>query len=759
MFVRKDVKEKHEYRHNLKLGKIKRNRDALGTVFHHGQFELDQVLHKEDPEIALSSELLARGVVRPAMSRTMKDYPGEVDKNMTSASPSTSVSESNPLTNGQIHTLNSLLNDEPLYEHVNNDKATNFAQEADISKDPVGFVPTDLTQWLFNDEAFLNQSTNSSPTSNILNDLDLKAAKMLEDAFCTSPNFPLANYQTSVDDRIIQSMISYIPKLALKQLGVIQIERCLELYWSICHIQFPILHKPSFDTAKVHPLLLLCIIMMGAGVARFSGVNESEILHDPQDLADTIAVPLRWLVLSSDDFCSPPKAWILQVLIILEIYEILLSSRKLHERAYLHHGLKIQLLRRSPLLGGDPTNQYNDYKELTEGSDAWKSWIELESLKRATLVSFYLDTIHATIFGHEIILFAHQIKLLMPCDDMLWEMSNIDKNNLPPQTETPRFITALTKLLHQQNFDVGPLSKKILLAGLLTIKVQMEKKDLEVTFLDWKPVKESWKDTIYKAIEVWRDDICHEDCCDSRNAFYLSSSNNAELMPAPFSIADKKCKFPIYHLSQTFMRIKQYDCIIFAGASNRMNVKTTDRDYKVVKERINTWANSYSGRISVLHCYIFLNEMLFKGNEKLYYNPSKDPLFHRPNIVALSLFVIWAYNYSLGGSESSSYLEYSGRDKTIQLSNSTFKEDGYDYLKRIIDTLKEETSQQTISNRLLNEYNEILPKIKNKHYLVGFLSLFLEGFKSCQSEVCREYGGLLENCIERSLGKKYKVMQ
>ena len=67
-------------------------------------------------------------------------------------------------------------------------------------------------------------------------------------------------------------------------------------------------------------------------------------------------------------------------------------------------------------MGGDPLNRTSDETNLTEEKDIWKKWIEIESLKRAALVSFYLDTFHATIFGHEIVLFAHQIKLLMPCD-------------------------------------------------------------------------------------------------------------------------------------------------------------------------------------------------------------------------------------------------------------------------------------------------------------------------------------------------------
>lgn len=461
-------------------------------------------------------------------------------------------------------------------------------------------------------------------------------------------------------------------------------------------------------------------------------------------------------------------------LIILESYEFSCSNRKLHERAYLHHGLKIQLLRRSPLLGGDPLNKSNEDNELTEEQDLWKKWIEIESLKRAALVSFYLDTIRATIFGHEIILFAHQIKLSLPCDDMLWEMSSIDKNNLPPQTETPKFITALTKLLRREKLEAPSLSRKILLAGLLTINYQMEQKDLQVTFLGWESVKESWKETIYLAIEEWRDAVCHGSCRDTKTAFYLPFSND-DTHPLSTRINDIQCKFPIYHIGQALTKINQYDCIIYAGAPSRMNVKTAERDYTAVEGRIKLWANSIAGRVSAVDCYLFLYEMLFAEDDdsmRLFYDPSRDPIFYRPNIVATSLFVIWAFNFSLYGPESFIYSDkklqasyqnvnsptfYCGvnEENGVDLEKENLKtEDGHLYVKRICDAFKRKNKSKALSNQYKKKYASYLDDIPDKHKVVGLLRLFKDRYILCNSSICREYSDLLENCIQRSLGRK-----
>ena len=60
-------------------------------------------------------------------------------------------------------------------------------------------------------------------------------------------------------------------------------------------------------------------------------------------------------------------------------------------------------------------------------------------------MAFYLDTVHATVYGHIIILYAHQIKLSLPCEDELWEFdenSKLTTETLPP-VKTPKFLGAL----------------------------------------------------------------------------------------------------------------------------------------------------------------------------------------------------------------------------------------------------------------------------------------------------------------------------
>lgn len=763
LFVRKDVKEKHELHHRRKIQKQKlklakkhtasdltvnsslvESTDKLEDVFENGDHEIVTNGNRSEEIQENRSKIDQLGYATTQQHRQSQHTNHAIGEGNNSLSAHVAVADRfYPIVDHKHHSESENLS----YSSRSSSIGEYTSQPIPTEHIPAehSLLPIDLTQWLFNDNDFLNQKNVLSPFDTTLSG-HTNANHMLEEAFCISPKFPQYSTQTFRGTVLIQKICGYIPQLHEFLLDTEQLRICLDIYWAVYHVQFPILHRPSFSADDVHPFLLLSMIMMGAGLMDVNDTTAMSIIPHPQKLADCIAVPLRWLISSSEEFGLPTRAWMIQSLVILESYEMLFSNRKLHERAYLHHGLKIQLLRRSALLGGDPLNRTSDETNLTEEKDIWKKWIEIESLKRAALVSFYLDTFHATIFGHEIVLFAHQIKLLMPCDDMLWEMSVIDNNNLPPQTETPRFIVALTKLLHQEQSEASSLSKKLLLAGLLTIKFQMEQKDLQMTFLDWKSVEESWKSTIYNAIEVWREAV--GDCCDTRNAFYLPLTvESTNSVRSGLSVNDTKCKFPIYHLCQAFMRVKQYDMLIYAGSPRRMSVKTTERDYKVVEGRIKQWANTANGKISVLHCYILLNEILFNGEEQSVYDPDSDPILYRPNIVASSLFVIWVYNYSLYGPESLDQ-RYAKQNVVSE------KEEGYAYISRIFSSLTKGTGQKSLDYKSLEKCAKVIDDIPNKHYLVGLLKLFKNKYILCRSEICREYAGLIENCILRSTGKE-----
>ncbi|CAH2356085.1 zinc finger protein [[Candida] railenensis] len=634
--------------------------------------------------------------------------------------------------------------------------------------------PSNLIELFFLDES-LNQNMNHvggvvgiHPTFSSELQNGYSPLSELEKLFANSPNFPKLVESKHVDNSILDPLKQLIPAISSHpDFGVSQVETFLEVYWNVYHPQYPILHRPSFSTTDCNPLLLLCMVIHGASLTYCLPHLKEEFVN-PHQLADQIAEPLRWLIFANPSCKPPANVWIIQCLLLLECYEITSSSRELHERAYIYHGTKIQLLRRSPILGGDPKNeekedqinQTNESNSYASKDNMWKRWIGNESMKRATFMAFYLDIIHATIYGHSVILYAHQIHLSLPCEDELWEFNKSGltaSNGLLPQLQTPKFHLALRKILKKQKVETSSFGKKILLGGLLSIMFQMSQKDLRLSNNEWEALQETWKDTISLGIDYWRKEICNDDCCITTNSLYNKSvkiaggdfdeeSDELKLIPTMLRSNDRRCKFSIYHISQIYLRITHYDYIIYAGAPSRMNVPVREEEYLAVTKRVLEWSKNLNGRISVIHAYLFLFEMLLeKGSDDLLYayDPNLDPFLHRKNIIISAVLVIFAYNYSLYGPESTE------EDPMI------YREDGYSYLKRIRRAFKKVKGKVNEPyNSLIKTYEKELQNIKNTNHIAGLLSLFYESYRRSNWEIGREYSKLLKNCIERCVGKK-----
>ena len=746
-FFRNDVKEKHYKRHQLRLEKGV-NDDSSNEKNEHQNLSYANTDTSTTHEM---SKTQAKGNLE-----TKSDT--HLNQELEELGPPVVQNHQN-----HLHRI------QPAIQDLVQDQ-TNGIEDAIPDMASKTLSPSDLIEWLFHDETIpdalsgANHNASAFPNRHATDITStFSPMTLLENIFAVSPNFPHSHTRKTIDENVRHRLIEIIPSLDLNpDFNLIQIERFLEIYWLIYHPQYPILHRPSFTNFECHPLLLLAMIMLGASLTSCTGYQEAVLFHNPEKLANEIAEPLRWLIFSNPDCKPPAKVWVVQSLLLLETFEITSSSRALHERAYLHHGAKIQILRRSPILGGDPLKDDNEEGAYILKDELWKKWIEIESMKRATLMAFYLDTVHATVYGHIIILYAHQIKLSLPCEDELWEFENskLTTETLPP-VKTPKFLGALKSLLHKRKVHTSAFGKKILLAGLLTIMFQMQQKDLQLSFLEWDSIKDSWNETISLAIDVWRIDICSKgNCCDTETSLYFPKEDQ-KLLPPMLRVDDTRCKFSLYHIAQIYMRITHYDYIIYAGAPSRMNVVAGTSEYRVVSHRVKEWSTSINGRISVIHAYMLLCEMLLSpDNEDIIYTyaPNTDPFLHRKNIIASAALVVFAYNFSLEGPESLIFQERSITDDYYPE-----KEDGYSYLKRIRRCLSQtiggqfhtaKHSNSTVYHNSIKLHAESLQRIENKNHIVGLMKIFYKGYKNCNWEIGCEYSRLLKNCIERSLGRR-----
>ncbi|KAK6459624.1 fungal-specific transcription factor domain-containing protein [Scheffersomyces xylosifermentans] len=447
----------------------------------------------------------------------------------------------------------------------------------------------------------------------------------------------------------------------------------ISMYWLVFHTQFTILHKPSFDTKNAEPLLLASMIIVGC---HYSSPTLSEALarahkKSPEfKFSKAISDPLRYMIFQHEDFKTPVKLWVLQSLNMLEWVEKNFLSRRMHERGHVHHGTTVQLLRRSPLLGGNPavsskkasgsnsgtnTSAGEDdsdttAKEIaasksdTTDHDLFVRWVESESMKRITFMTFYLDIIDYLKFRHAPQVNFYQLQLLnLPCDDaQLWESNEVNgsfrkivkrqKKLQQQQSEQKQdakndfkasdpkinemkgvkksgstkdqikirngesFLNVLKKLLKPYKpkelvikSSLSIFTRKILLAGLASIMHQMQQTDLQnsSSLLTSNGIIQSnsqkskvWKEILTKAFDNW-----HFEVIESYSSQVLSPSTSSIFN----DISTSQVPFPMYHLSQIIgmSDINHYDIAIFGGSPANMSVDATMKDHYIVQRKLN----------------------------------------------------------------------------------------------------------------------------------------------------------------------------
>ncbi|KAL3239917.1 Sdd4p RNJ42_04960 [Nakaseomyces bracarensis] len=400
-----------------------------------------------------------------------------------------------------------------------------------------------------------------------------KQRKNMKNSMKEIPSFFYVDQSTKYDiskDKCLE-LYNLVPELGY--LPVVELKRALQSFWCNFHPQYGLLHKPSFNVNETPAILILAIIMTGAS---FLGSNARETVSDP------ICGPLRWIIFSHPDFQPPSQTYIIQSLLLLEGYEKACTNRYLHERSFLHHGTTIQLLRRTPSLGGHPSivkregtitaaeviATENGQRDALE--EIYKQWIDFEMLKRIAFYAFYMDTTHAVVFGYwNLFIHCNQIQLNLPCSDEIWESYDLSYNTLlnngfgaTANMKDYRFLPTLKGLMNEVtdnlrklklnrspgSFNIGskePLrndnnrkkwdirsifGKKLLLAGIISIMFQCQETILPTSFRVGYENGEvlSWTDIISFAVNYWLLNI--QGNCTDTNLCMVPSNKDANLL-------------------------------------------------------------------------------------------------------------------------------------------------------------------------------------------------------------------------------------
>ncbi|KAI4213536.1 MAG: hypothetical protein LQ351_003760 [Letrouitia transgressa] len=531
-------------------------------------------------------------------------------------------------------------------------------------------------------------------------------------------------------------------------------------YWYHFHPQMPILHKPTFSAGKSPNLLLVAIIAIGASC--LDKVHGLHVTQAGAELSNFLALHLRFEIFKDKDFIPPAKLWVFQALLLLEIYEKMYSTRMLHERAHIHHGTTLTLMRRgssligrsaldSPPSGTDgKVNSVADSQQhstLNHTPDQWwNHWITNEATRRVAFAAFIIDSIHATMFGHSATMVAHEMKLQLPCDESLWsatssaEVGRIEKSLQERGIKPISFFDGLKATLNSKSVRTNPFGRTALMAGLLSVSWHMNQRDQQVRTLGALKAlggKDVWRGTLTKAFDFWKSDF-------DQSVSNKSATGTSAFSQLPDRLDEEnifESRTVLHHLSHMATHVDIVSCQIFARAERLLGRTTLDYDFAVAQKRIREhWAPKPSARDATFYSLKFLAQVLTPDTAGLKrsaseagmggpttYSARDDFLINRPWVVYVAALIVWSYGYALDGPIASPPSLITSQQKTYDMRL---------YLERVGGV----------------DVPDDLMYLRDRNACMGMLYVLQEMLGNCRWQLLREGAKLLGKCINMLQG-------
>ena len=477
---------------------------------------------------------------------------------------------------------------------------------------------------------------------------------------------------------IVHDSSGDIPSLSLDMM-----RDCLQEYWDRVSPRLPIVHQPTFSCNRSSIFLLMVMVALGAASLRTRDTSGS--LTDYGGFADVIILGARSEILTAEEASPPVSLWVSQALLLLEFYEKMYSSRRLHERAHIYHSVALTLLRRgSPLIGrsGSESPPEVPSAEHPQGVSLdshtwWCRWAETEAMHRVVFAAFMMDVIHAAMFGHAADMAPHEIRLPLPCDDNLWTASNpdtvrqLDQNLRMYGVRPISFLDGLKRALHGKEVKTHSFGRMVIMSGLLSVGWHLGHRETHLKWLDLAAppteTQEVWKKILLSAFDDWKRSF------DAARGM-AGNSTLADASPQ-FSGANGPIHSAavLYHLAHISLHVDIIDCQVYAGAKRLLGRKVSARDHSNVVSRMKAWATLPSTRHAVLHAFKLLHRVLVDPRrsrgpndrevgssgvslppiEVQSYTCRNEPDPHRPWIMYYAALSIWSFVRAVSRQDSS----------------------------------------------------------------------------------------------------------
>ena len=446
------------------------------------------------------------------------------------------------------------------------------------------------------------------------------------------------------------------------------LDQCIASFWKDVASQMPILHQPTFSANRCPVLLLLAIIPLGA--AQLVRLDVVEKTLDYRRFADLIIVGLRWEIQSNENAQPPVNLWVAQALLFLEFYEKMFSSRRLHERAHIHHVSTLTLLRRGSPLGGrlgteTPLEVPEERQDLPDAEEEpvrsastsdtwWHRWANNEAMLRVVFAAYEMDTLHAAMFGHESSLLPSDVGLPLPCDDVLWTAGTPDSVSALETSfhlcgiKTTKFLDGLKDCLHGKTVQLHYRARMTLVVGLLSVACHLRPREKHIKLFETVPSqteRKKWMQMMFRALDLWIEGL--DGTMESLESYRHDGATLSMLVEPTV----------LFHLTYITTHIDILYCQILAGTRLLLGRRVSPKELASAKSYAATWANTPEAHLAVLHSAKLLAEALSPHQNTTRNDPAEpfsavkysfrsDPCIYRPWSLYLAALTIWTYHYT-----------------------------------------------------------------------------------------------------------------
>lgn len=429
------------------------------------------------------------------------------------------------------------------------------------------------------------------------------------------------------------------------------LREALGQYWSRFHARWPVLHRPTFSVERAPPHLVLAVVSIGCYFCERPGALE---------FARRVHESLRFRVYMEREFKPPTALWVYQALLLIEIFELLMSTAAQHEMALQFRHVLVAAMRRSIAPPPHPPPQTD-----------WDAFIHEESRRRLAYCVFMLDTHVCMLFHQKPLVYVADLPRDLLAEEAAWEAESDAAWRLARTGAGTRPLKAalFAYLRGDASIPLSPWNMAAVLHALVSVATNAQHCGGVFPSADGGPPPSPqplpWRPLITGALATWRAAFA---------ATYLASGCFDEHHPY---VLDTLAMHAVTQISQ-HADLSGIELLVASLAGPHRQPPSSAAEQHRLFAAVARWAQAPASSRALVHCLDLLGSCLARPNVQPGSAMQEHTGFTRAWCVYLATLTVWAYDFAVTVLSRSEYapsrplttVEYLGRLRAMLPASS-----------------------------------------------------------------------------------------